>query len=366
MSIYDFNPPDEDELDLLIGPEPEDEPYQPEEFDVGGFDQFLEGAADALALARPPRAPRSFLEGLAYGGTRGLATRGQRVQEARSKFERQQAEQQKRKDEQRLRAREKYGERRGDVIREAYKTHAASKKDRENYERETRKLTPQDLTDKPYLGRIADPEGRVALDEYTKAFRPESPAEKRAVSAADRAAAAAQRQADAAERQQRLDQTNTVGKLYDDYKGDRAVVGYQMVRSNLKTAETAAKEASGPGDIAVIFSFMRALEPENVNVVREGEFANARSAAGALQRYSNLPNRFFKGTQLTDEGRRYFLTTMRNTLKARRSDYDLANDQYRRRAEAGGVDPSLFIREFPESGSAQSRARPPLSSFERP
>jgi hypothetical protein len=175
MPPLDFQRPSDEDLDLLIGPEPEFEDEQPEEFDVGGLDHFLEGAADALSMARPPRKPRSFLEGLAYGTTRGLATRGQRVQEARGKFEQRQADQQKRRDQQRLRAQEKYGERKSDVIREAYKTHAAGKKDREKYERETRKLTPEDLKAQPWLARVADPEGRVSLDVMGKAFAPKEP-----------------------------------------------------------------------------------------------------------------------------------------------------------------------------------------------
>lgn len=151
---------------------------------------------------------------------------------------------------------------------------------------------------------------------------------------------------------ERLSMFQTVNALGDDYKNDPSIKGYREVRSNLISANTASKLRSGPGDIALIFSFMRALEPENVNVVREGEFSNARQAAGTLQKYTNLPARFFAGTQLTDEGRRYFLRQMGASLRSRQGDFKKANDEYLRRAKTFGVEPNLFIREYaaPESG----------------
>jgi hypothetical protein len=209
---------------------------------------------------------------------------------------------------------------------------------------------------------IANPEGKGAEDVVTEAdakqlpwlkpaigwkrstavstFQPETEKDKRA-------AAREQRQIDAADRANRLASANTVGKLVDDYRMDKAITGYQGVRSNYNTALAGEKQNSGPGDIAIIFSYMRALEPENPNAVREGEFDNAQKATGLLQTVKNLPQQYFAGNRLTREGRRHFLDTMEGVLKSRRPDFELANDQYKRRAESGGIDPSLVIRDFP-------------------
>lgn len=67
-------------------------------------------------------------------------------------------------------------------------------------------------------------------------------------------------------------------------------------------------QASGDnaaGDIALIFNFMKMLDPGSV--VRESEFATAQNAAGVPERVRNAFNRALEGTRLTPNQREQFL-----------------------------------------------------------
>lgn len=160
-----------------------------------------------------------------------------------------------------------------------------------------------------------------------------------------RSMAATERTANAQERASRQATVQNTRGLVADYRQDSAIKGYQNVLANLKTAEAARTLQNGVGDVGIIFAYMRALEPENPNVVREGEYTNASKAAGIFERTKSLPKYFFQGDRLTDRGRDSIIRSIRAFLKSRRGAYDSANDQYRRQAEAFEVDPTLFIRE---------------------
>lgn len=181
---------------------------------------------------------------------------------------------------------------------------------------------------------------------------PSSPAEQRAIAALE----LANRAADRADQAQK---NTAMSGAIDDYRQDKRITGYQQVRSNLKTAEAAYKQQSGPGDIAIVFSYMRALEPENPNAVREGEYTNARKATGLFQTALNLPNKYFKGNQLSEEGRLYFLNTMRAMLKARRPAFDEGNKQFEGRADYGQYPANLVVSPFAEDTVSTARPATP-------
>ena len=61
----------------------------------------------------------------------------------------------------------------------------------------------------------------------------------------------------------------------------------------------AAAEDTAPGDISLIFSYMKMLDP--TSVVREGEFATAQNAAGIPDRILNLYNKARTGQRLGEK-----------------------------------------------------------------
>lgn len=68
-----------------------------------------------------------------------------------------------------------------------------------------------------------------------------------------------------------------------------------------KVKATQEGEVTGASDIALIFNFMKMLDPGSV--VREGEFATAENAGGAFERFGNMYNKLLTGERLTPKQR---------------------------------------------------------------
>lgn len=64
---------------------------------------------------------------------------------------------------------------------------------------------------------------------------------------------------------------------------------------------------SGPASIALVFKFMKALDP--ISVVREGEFATAQNSAGVPENVRNLYNKISEGEILGDKQIQQFVDT---------------------------------------------------------
>lgn len=68
------------------------------------------------------------------------------------------------------------------------------------------------------------------------------------------------------------------------------------------------------GDIALIFQFMKSIDP--ASTVREGEFATAQNTGGLPDRIFNQYNRILEGDTLTDEQRLGFIQQIRSQTEA--------------------------------------------------
>ena len=69
--------------------------------------------------------------------------------------------------------------------------------------------------------------------------------------------------------------------------------------------KASAQDPSPAGDLALIFNYMKMLDPGST--VREGEFATASNAAGVDTRVANAYNRVIEGTRLSEPQRKDFL-----------------------------------------------------------
>lgn len=325
-------------------------------FDPGGrWSSALESLGTGYA---PGPAPRGFLQSFASSAVGGLAKKGQRIAKKRAEYEQAAAEAKAATTKRNLAATDRYQQSRQEALMKiAGEGRAAARKTAED----VRVVTAEDLTRFPALSQI--PVGTpIPKDAYEKATNaalkiPETPAEKRAGAAADRAASAADRATLAQERANRMSLVQSEGQLVNEYRQDPAIKGYQNIRSNLQTAREAAKQNNGIGDKAIVFAFMRSLEPENPNAVREGEAQSAQDAVGLLQSYQTTLKRFLKGDRFTPDGRKKVLAMIESNLRSRRETFDEANAQYADRARRWQVPPEGFIRSFPQDtvGTTQSR-----------
>lgn len=116
---------------------------------------------------------------------------------------------------------------------------------------------------------------------------------------------------------------------------------YYEVGDNYAKLQKAAQNPSAAGDISMVFSYMKMLDPGSV--VREGEYANAQNAAGVPTRIVNAYNRMIDGTRLSDEQRTDFTNQARNLFEAQKQRYDKQKEFYTGIANASGINPQYVI-----------------------
>jgi len=90
------------------------------------------------------------------------------------------------------------------------------------------------------------------------------------------------------------------GKFRKEYSDQTK--GYQEVKSAY--GRVLASDQTAAGDIALIFNYMKMLDPGSV--VREGEFVTAQNAGGIDAKVYNLYNRLVSGERLKPEQRKMF------------------------------------------------------------
>ncbi len=81
----------------------------------------------------------------------------------------------------------------------------------------------------------------------------------------------------------------------------------KLIANTAKDLDKLAKMKTGPASIAMVFKFMKALDP--TSVVREGEFATAANSGGIPESVMNYYNRLMQGDILPEKAKREFLTT---------------------------------------------------------
>ena len=120
---------------------------------------------------------------------------------------------------------------------------------------------------------------------------------------------------------------------------------FEIVRDawdNIKTSskpDPITKNFSPASDMAMVFSFMKLLDP--TSVVRETEYANAARAAGVPERVVASIDQVMRGTILGPDQRQDFLNTAKR-LYARRVQSQQRNAGfYRKIAEAKGMNPDF-------------------------
>jgi hypothetical protein len=139
-------------------------------------------------------------------------------------------------------------------------------------------------------------------------------------------------------------------KVIKDFAGQSAA--YQRLE-NLAAAST------GASDTALIFSFMKTLDP--TSVVREGEFALAAQVGGADDRIITMFSKVDSGERLTPAQRQELVNAGRVIYATAKDQYDMVTDQYSGIAQSYGLDPkrSLPTVSLPVQGRAGQASQIP-------
>lgn len=127
---------------------------------------------------------------------------------------------------------------------------------------------------------------------------------------------------------------------------------FTEARLGLEKVQNAAMatEPTGASDIALVFGYMKVLDPNSV--VREGEFATAANAGGVSETIRNIYNRVRKGTLLTDTVRKQFIASARTQFQPYLQQQEQREASFTSLAGSYGLDPTKVVdSKLPELGS---------------
>jgi hypothetical protein len=126
----------------------------------------------------------------------------------------------------------------------------------------------------------------------------------------------------------------------------------RTINDSMNRMRTASKTNSGAGDIAMVYSYMKMLDP--TSVVREGEYATAENTGGVPEKIANVYNKIISGQRLTPSQRQEFLTAADALAQEKSERFSKTRSQFESIARSSGADPSRIML---DEGMAQ--AAPP-------
>ena len=139
------------------------------------------------------------------------------------------------------------------------------------------------------------------------------------------------------------------GKMRKEYSDQTK--GYQDVKSAytriLSVSAPKSPEEEGPADLALIFNYMKMLDPGST--VNTGEFANASNAAGVPDRIKNQYNKLVTGGRLNPTTRAAFTGQAKNLFTAASTQEKTVRKGVERIAKGYGLDPQNIFYEAVES-----------------
>ena len=128
-------------------------------------------------------------------------------------------------------------------------------------------------------------------------------------------------------------------KLRKEFRDETAV--FKDQQASFGRVVESARDPSAAGDLALIFNYMKILDPGST--VREGEFATAQNAAGVPSRIRARFNNLMKGERLEPEQRADFVDRAARLYRDAAEDFESTAGEYRALAESEGFDPDKVI-----------------------
>lgn len=133
--------------------------------------------------------------------------------------------------------------------------------------------------------------------------------------------------------------TESAEGLRKEFTGQTAP--YRGVADAFVKIKNAAMNPSAANDLALIFSYMRALDP--ASTVREGEFATAQNAAGVDVQVRNLYNKIVSGERLSQPQRQDFLQSAYGMVESQMPNVQQVIDRYTGIASRSGLNPEDIV-----------------------
>lgn len=131
---------------------------------------------------------------------------------------------------------------------------------------------------------------------------------------------------------------------------------FVKVRDAYSRIQSIAQDSSPAGDVALIFSFIRILDPGST--VREGEFATAEQTRGVPETVVQQYNKALKGERLSPGQRQDFIRQSGNLYAAQERNQKKLEGQFRSLAQRRGMNPDDVVLDI---GAAEAPAAPPAA-----
>lgn len=135
-----------------------------------------------------------------------------------------------------------------------------------------------------------------------------------------------------------FDATNSLRK---EFIGKQETKEFAKQSAAFARIMASAEAPTGAGDMALIFNYMKLLDPGST--VREGEYATARDTGNVSNRVRAIYNKLVMGTTLTEEQRADFVDRSVRLYKQAETQFQKISDQYAKLAKDQGLDVNQVI-----------------------
>lgn len=139
---------------------------------------------------------------------------------------------------------------------------------------------------------------------------------------------------------------NSIGSKFDSSPIVKQYVEVQNKKLSIDSLLSSGS-VSGPQDVALVYEFMKALDP--TSVVRETEYATAAASGNIFQGAMARFNGWFseKGGKLPESVRQEFQNIIDQKFSVAESQYNNLYDENARKLQAQGIeDPSIFLTQY--------------------
>lgn len=144
----------------------------------------------------------------------------------------------------------------------------------------------------------------------------------------------------------------TENKLRDEY--NQLTKTFRDVRDSYGRIQESGKGGKGVNDIALIYAYMKMLDP--ASVVREGEFATAQNSGGVPGKVIAMYNGLLNGQKLAPTVRAEIINQAGNLYKRAEADNAFMSEQYRNIAVRSGANPDNVITDYGSTAKPAGRA----------
>ena len=134
-------------------------------------------------------------------------------------------------------------------------------------------------------------------------------------------------------------------KLADKFDKNEIVDNFMKRADYLGTILGNARNPSQTGDVAIVYTFMKMLDPDST--VNPGELALARNIGDIPTRIASLYNSLLVGeVNLTADQRKALVNSAKQSYDESKIAYQSVYDHYLKKAEAYGLNPENFIQRY--------------------